>query len=194
MSGSVTSSRRPMLPLLEQQAKERQTATLKRGTETPVREKVPERETGKASEHAAAAVKVNPRYVSDAKRIAEKAPEPMDAGQARGEIASRETFHGNQWSVTEQDTPPATLSDLGITRQRLHKASPTISRAFPAGFGPFSRAWERRARAAREIFPEQANNGKASEHAAAAHASALGAAGARAAGDTDRPYGKNSGR
>ena len=122
-----------MLPLLEQQAKERQ------GTRTDIREKLPEGSTGKASEHAAAAVKVNPRYVSDAKRIAEKAPEPMDAGQARGEIASRETFHGNQWSVTEQDTPPATLSDLGITRQRLHKASPTISRAFPAGFGLLSR-------------------------------------------------------
>ena len=47
-----------MLPLLEQQAKERQTAALKRGTEVPVREKVPERDTGKATEHAAAGGKL----------------------------------------------------------------------------------------------------------------------------------------
>ncbi len=89
----------------EQQAKERQ------GTRTDINipERFPEASTGEAREHAAAAVKVNPRYVSD-------------AGQARGEIASRETYHGNQWSVTEPDTPPATLSDLGITRQRLHEA------------------------------------------------------------------------
>ena len=67
---------------------------------------------------------MNPRYVSDAKRIAEKAPEPMDAGQARGEIASREHGGANipANGVMRQDTVPATLSDLGITRQRLHEA------------------------------------------------------------------------
>ena len=52
-------------------------------------------------------------------RALKRMAELVDEGQARGEIATRETFHGNQWNVTPQDTPPATLTDLGITRQRL---------------------------------------------------------------------------
>jgi len=42
--------------------------------------------------------------------------------QARGEIASSETFRGNQWTVTTPDEAPATLGELGISRQRLHEA------------------------------------------------------------------------
>lgn len=55
-------------------------------------------------------------------RALKRMAELVDEGQERGEIASRETFHGNQWNVTEQDTPPVTLPDLGISRQRLHEA------------------------------------------------------------------------
>lgn len=55
-------------------------------------------------------------------RALKRMAELVDVGQERGEIASRETFHGNQWNVTEHDTPPATLTNLGISRQKLHEA------------------------------------------------------------------------
>lgn len=66
------------LPMFEAEAKERQRATLKRGEKIPDREIIPEREKGKATEKAAAAVGVNPRYVSDAKKIKAEAPEQYE--------------------------------------------------------------------------------------------------------------------
>lgn len=45
--------------------------------------------------------------------------ELVDEGQERGEIADK----GRPVSVAASDTSaPATLADLGITRQRLHEA------------------------------------------------------------------------
>lgn len=66
------------LPMLEQEAKERQ----KLSNEN--REKIPYSEKGKASEKAAEIADVNPRYVSDAKRLKTEKPEVFEE-VARGE-------------------------------------------------------------------------------------------------------------
>lgn len=57
-------------------------------------------------------------------RALKRMAELVDAGQARGEIATnRDGGRPPEKCVPVQDTlPPATLSDLGITRQRLHEA------------------------------------------------------------------------
>jgi site-specific DNA-methyltransferase (adenine-specific) len=74
---------RVILPLLEAEAKERQ----RQG-----REKIPyPGRTGKASEHAAALVGVNPRYISDANKLAEKAPELFEQ-VSRGELTLPEAM------------------------------------------------------------------------------------------------------
>ena len=57
-----------ILPFQEAQAAAR------RGVRNDIREIIPSSEQGKATEKAAAAVGVNPRYVSDAKRIQREAP------------------------------------------------------------------------------------------------------------------------
>jgi N6-adenosine-specific RNA methylase IME4 len=67
-----------VLPELEKRAKERQVAALKKGSDTPVREQIPERDKGKATEKAAEMFGINPRYVSDAKKIKEEAPEEFE--------------------------------------------------------------------------------------------------------------------
>jgi len=72
----------------------------------------------KATEHAAAAVKVNPRYVSDAKRIAEKAPEPMDAGQARGCICGG-AGNGKRGALRPPSRPGLDGSEPGPTQKGL---------------------------------------------------------------------------
>jgi hypothetical protein len=66
------------LPLFEAEAKARQSSTLNRGTASPVKENVPERKKGQARDKAAAALNVNPRYVSDAKAIKGKSPETFE--------------------------------------------------------------------------------------------------------------------
>lgn len=49
--------------------------------------------------------------------------ELVDAGQARGEIATQAHGGGGNLSgVASQDTTPVTLADLGISRQRLYEA------------------------------------------------------------------------
>jgi N6-adenosine-specific RNA methylase IME4 len=63
-----------VLPLLEKEAKERRNANLKRGDGKPVKEIIPERERGESRDHAAKLLGVNPRYVSDAKKINEQKP------------------------------------------------------------------------------------------------------------------------
>lgn len=57
-------------------------------------------------------------------RALKRMAELVDAGQARGEIATnRDGGRPPEKCVLVQDTlPPATLSDLGISRQRLHEA------------------------------------------------------------------------
>jgi len=65
------------LPRLEDEAEKRKASTLKKG-DKPVREIIPQREKGKATEKAAEIVGVNPRYVSDAKKIKEKDPEAFE--------------------------------------------------------------------------------------------------------------------
>jgi hypothetical protein len=58
-----------ILPILEEEAKERQ------GARTDIREIIPGSSTGKASEQAAKIIGVGGRYVSDAKKIVREAPE-----------------------------------------------------------------------------------------------------------------------
>lgn len=57
-------------------------------------------------------------------RALKRMAELVDVGQARGEIASRDMNLRRGPDVQRHDigTPPATLSDLGISRQRLHEA------------------------------------------------------------------------
>jgi len=62
-----------ILPLMEAEARERMSEAASEGVEF-----VPPPEAGKSRDHAAAAVGVNPRYVSDAKRIAREAPELVE--------------------------------------------------------------------------------------------------------------------
>jgi len=86
-----------VLPMLEAQARKRQLAQLKQGNETPVPEKIPERE-GEAREQAAAMLGTNPRYVSDAKKLKDKAPDLLEEvrkgnltiGKAKNELKRRE--------------------------------------------------------------------------------------------------------
>lgn len=55
-------------------------------------------------------------------RALKRMAELVDVGQERGEIAEKGTYQGNQWVVAPHDNPPATLTDLGISRQKLHEA------------------------------------------------------------------------
>ncbi|MCP4542451.1 MAG: hypothetical protein GY832_35455 [Chloroflexi bacterium] len=65
-----------VLPMLEDEARKRQLATLKWGNESPVQELFPEREDqGQARDHAADLTGTNPRYVSDAKKLKQTAPD-----------------------------------------------------------------------------------------------------------------------
>ncbi len=78
-----------VLPLLEAEARERQrlavhrtNAGLGREHEETLREIIPEASEGKATEKAAELVGVNPRYISDAKRIKDQAPDVFEAMRA----------------------------------------------------------------------------------------------------------------
>lgn len=73
----LTSSQKAMiavdsLPFLEDEAKQRQ------GARTDIREKIPEGSKGKSVDKAAGIVGTNGRYVSDAKKIQEQAPDIAD--------------------------------------------------------------------------------------------------------------------
>ena len=102
-----------MLPLLEQQAKERQ------GTRTdivPILGQSYERST----KQAAATVKVSHGYVSDAKRIAEKAPElvePMRRGEVTLQQAKRKVKEAErQERRMENHKDVATAPDINLLR------------------------------------------------------------------------------
>src|SRR3990167_9176910 len=88
-------------PMLAAEAKKRQTAALKKGTEKPVVEIVPQRDSaddGKAREQAAKITGASGRYVSEAKAVKEKDPELFEQvksgevtlPQARREVQRRE--------------------------------------------------------------------------------------------------------
>jgi len=53
-------------------------------------------------------------------RALRRMAECVDAGQRAGEIARKDEYHPRR--VPSRDTLPATLTDLGIPRQRLHEA------------------------------------------------------------------------
>ena len=55
-------------------------------------------------------------------RALRRMAELVDAGQAAGEIATREDGTAIRDHVLSQDKVPATLAELGISRQRLHEA------------------------------------------------------------------------
>ncbi len=66
----------------QEAARERRVSVLRRGPESPVVERIPQREKGKARDHIAGSVKVNSHYISDAARLKEQAPEVFEAIKA----------------------------------------------------------------------------------------------------------------
>jgi N6-adenosine-specific RNA methylase IME4 len=73
-----------LLPRFEEEARQRQERTFRRGDAAPVVEKVPPPERGKARDQAAAVLRVNPHYVQDAKKVLQKDPalaEQVTAGE-----------------------------------------------------------------------------------------------------------------
>jgi ParB-like chromosome segregation protein Spo0J len=100
------------LSLFEAEAKERQ------GKRNDIKEKFPESSAGQSRDKAAAVVGVNPRYVSDAKRIKDKSPETFEQ-VAKGEKTISEAKHELQLSPKRAtDEPPNHLSELkSIWRQ-----------------------------------------------------------------------------
>jgi hypothetical protein len=83
------------LPLRENEAKARQHAAGARGSEAgrgnkkTLQEKVPAGNSGQARTHAAKAVGVNDRYISDVKKIVSKAPELLEKMKS-GEVTISE--------------------------------------------------------------------------------------------------------
>jgi N6-adenosine-specific RNA methylase IME4 len=66
-----------VLPILEEQARQRQLATLKQNQNTDV-ELFPHRVNGKARDQTAVLMQTNGRYIQDAKRLKEEAPDLFD--------------------------------------------------------------------------------------------------------------------
>lgn len=89
-----------VLPMLEAQARKRQVelAGTRPNTGDDLVEKIPEGSKGRAREQAAAMLGTNPRYVSDAKKIKDKAPDLLEEvrngnltiGEAKNELKRRE--------------------------------------------------------------------------------------------------------
>lgn len=110
----LTSSQRAaisldVLPMLEAEAKGRQ------GARTDIVEIVPPSEPGKARDQAADLFQTNPRYVQDAKRLQEQAPDLLGkvrSGEQSIPQAKRELKEREREAVREhnrelvQDTPP----------------------------------------------------------------------------------------
>lgn len=101
------------LPHYEEEAKERQVSTLKRGAEIPDVEKIPQREEqSRSRDLAAASVGVNPRYVSDAKRIQQEAPEVFQAMQ-EGKISIQDAKREIQQKNEEPPKPTIKWNVIG---------------------------------------------------------------------------------
>lgn len=113
----LTSSQRAaisldVLPMLEEEAKERQGA---QSHFAHVKEEIPEDEKGQARDQAADLFQTNPRYVQDAKRLQEQAPDLLDrvrSGEQSIPQAKRELKEREREAVREhnrelvQDTSP----------------------------------------------------------------------------------------
>ena len=67
-----------LLDKYEAEARKRQLATPKQGDRIPDRQKIAQREFGKAAKHAATVTNTNRKYIYDFKRINEEAPELAD--------------------------------------------------------------------------------------------------------------------
>jgi len=86
-----------VLPMLEAKARKRLVTSTGGASPQPV-EKIPQAETGRAREQAAAMLGTNPRYVSDAKKLKDKAPDLLEEvrkgnltiGKAKNELKRRE--------------------------------------------------------------------------------------------------------
>lgn len=111
------------LPYYSAQARERQgTRTDVECNEENIVEKIPPSETGKARDFAAEAFDVNPRYVSDAAAIQEKAPEVFDevmAGSKSLAKAKREVLKkhhlASETGEVEWYTPPKIVELVRLT-------------------------------------------------------------------------------
>lgn len=95
------------LPLLEAEAKQRQVSALKKGSEKPDVEKIPQRDAGRSVEKAAKAVGVNPRYISDAKAIKEKAPEQFEKIVSGEKTISQVKTEMKKWEQGLPEKEPA---------------------------------------------------------------------------------------
>jgi SAM-dependent methyltransferase len=78
-----------ILPMLEAEAKARQLAVQNNNAGRAVPDKFPELEKGESRDKAAAAVKTNGRYVSEAKKLKETAPELFEQA-IRGKISRKQ--------------------------------------------------------------------------------------------------------
>jgi len=119
MRRNLTSQQRAVisldiLPILEAEAKARQ-VTSTGGNSPQLTEKVPEAEKGEAREQAASLFNTNPHYVSDAKKLKEKAPELLEQvrsgelslKQAAGQVKSKER------TARVEEYPPEFVGDGG---------------------------------------------------------------------------------
>lgn len=94
-----------MMPHLEAEAKKRRTGRPKQGEKVP--ERIPEVPAGEARQQAAKLTQTNPRYVSDAKRLAAEDPEAFGAVE-RGEKTLPEAMKPYRKPKAEAPKPNAT--------------------------------------------------------------------------------------
>jgi hypothetical protein len=115
------------LPLLEAEAKERQS---KLNGKTVLVEKIPQAEQGKARDKAASIAQVNPRYVSDAKRIKEECPrvfKEVQAGEKTISEAKRQLFGGGK--VVAEDVAEERAAEAERDSENLWALKSTWRRA-----------------------------------------------------------------
>lgn len=126
------------LPMLEAEAKERQTKNLRKGQQLPVEEQMPERESGRARDKAAELVGVSPRYVSDAKAIKHADPKVFQQvlsgektiPEARREVLPKWSPGGESKTPRDhapEDDEPDTLFTL---KRYFKKASKKVRKQF----------------------------------------------------------------
>lgn len=114
--GSLAAVAAELLPFFEADAKKRQ---IRKPKAESVVEKVPQQTPRKAREEAAASVGVNDRYVSDAKKVKQEAPEVFErlkAGRitlqdAKREVAKKPT---DDWRQDERDRQAEVESGLTV--------------------------------------------------------------------------------
>lgn len=111
------------LPLLEAEAAVRRRATQNNKSDPEI---IPEQEKGEAREKAAAIVGVNPRYISDAKKIKEESPETFSKIQ-NGEIsipqAKREISKTQRFEPFKEAEPVDESNTLWTLKRHWKKAS-----------------------------------------------------------------------